>query len=62
MQIKDARVLRANHDAHCSTLTSRVYMRALNVHFIFCAHAGFFMCIFRNVLSRVVAARVSKLN
>ena len=56
------RAVYANHDAHGSTPTSRVYMRALMcivTSLIFHSQAGFFACIFMNVSSRVVAARVS---
>ena len=51
------RIVRANHAAHGSTLTSRVYMQALNVHFYIidlsyiCTCIGYFACIFRNVSS-----------
>ena len=51
----------ANHDAHGSRLTSRVYTHALNMNFtslIFRAHTGYVASIFRNVLSRVVASLV----
>ena len=59
------RTVRANHNAHGNTLTSRVYMETLNMHFYVnnlsciprCTHR-LFACIFRNVLSRVVAAHV----
>ena len=53
--------VRANHDAHGSTLTSRVNTRALNVHFytidLSCT-CRLFCWIFRNVSSHVVAANV----
>ena len=48
----------ANHDAHSSRLMSCVYTACIFTSSIFRAHAGYFMCIFRNVSSRVVATCV----
>ena len=56
------RTVCTDHDAHGSRLTSHVYTCAANVHFypslIFRAHAGYFVCIFENMSSRVVGSRV----
>ena len=58
VQTKDAHVLFVQIMMH----TTVDYVScAPNLHFmslIFCAHAGYFACIFKNVSSRVVASRV----
>ena len=63
MQTKNARVqfvcthaVCPNHDAHGSR--PRVYLTCIFTSSIFRAHAGYFVCIFRKVLSHVVASRM----
>ena len=50
----------ANHDAHGSRLTSRVYTHAPNTHFhvIELSCTRYVVSIFRNMSSRVVASRM----
>ena len=65
VQTKHARAaIRAKHDAHGSRITrlmcTCVRRALIATSSIFCAHAGYFACIFRNMSSRAVATRVCR--